>query len=129
MPFASRAAAHDHFLTRGYFHSGNAARVWSDDLEEHSDGWRPRFDTDIMVESLREVTQRDYWTEWERITCPTLVVRGEHGIVADDLAARMTAAGPKTDLVTIADAGHDVHLDQPEAWCRTLQRWLPPPHR
>ncbi len=55
--------------------------------------------------------------EWTATTCPTLVVRGAQGTMPAADAARMPscrAPGTRTDLAVIEDAGHDVHLDQPQ---------------
>lgn len=65
-----------------------------------------------------ELEQRDWWSEWRSIRCPLLVVRGEHGHLDRELAQRMDASA-----ITIAGAGHDVHLDQPEALADALQTW------
>lgn len=62
---------------------------------------------------------RDWWDTWANISCPTLVVRGENGHVPRPVAARMTETiGARS--VDIADAGHDVHLDQPDALAEVL---------
>lgn len=124
VPFATLAAAFDYFQGMNYFHSATAARVWADGLEERSNGWWPRFDVDVMVESLREVATNDYWDQWEAIRCPTLVVRGEHGALtregADDMLARLA----KARLAEIGGAGHDVHLDQAGQWRQTITNFL-----
>ncbi|HVI38885.1 MAG TPA: alpha/beta hydrolase, partial [Gaiellales bacterium] len=65
-----------------------------------------------------ELEQRDWWSEWRSIRCPRLVVRGEHGHLDKELAERMDAGA-----ITIAGAGHDVHLDQPAALADALQTW------
>jgi pimeloyl-ACP methyl ester carboxylesterase len=56
---------------------------------------------------------------------PTLVVRG----AADELVPRETADAmvvqiPDVELVTVADAGHLVSLEQPEAVSRAVEGLL-----
>ncbi|MET8249603.1 alpha/beta hydrolase [Streptomyces sp. NPDC005202] len=71
-------------------------------------------DKDVMVSSIRELTRRDYWREWEGLTCPALVVRGENGTMPEtEFTAMQTRRPDTTLLLTIPDAAHDVHLDQP----------------
>lgn len=77
-PFVSCAAASDYFEAMSYFKTRTAARVWAGGLEERSDGWWPRFDVDVMVDSLSEVAVTDYWDAWEAVRCRVLLVRGEH---------------------------------------------------
>jgi pimeloyl-ACP methyl ester carboxylesterase len=114
VPFASRAAAISFF--------GN--EVWADGLEEREDGWWPRFDIDIMEGTLREAIARDYWDDWERLCCPTLVVRAANGFITAELAGEMVSRLPRASLVEIADAGHDLHLEQPDEWRRVVLRFL-----
>jgi pimeloyl-ACP methyl ester carboxylesterase len=77
-------------------------------------------DPDRAAATLAEIAEHDWWDEWRRIRCPVLVVRGEHGQLDPDVARRMH---PRP--ITIAGAGHDVHLDQPDALADAIQTWLP----
>jgi pimeloyl-ACP methyl ester carboxylesterase len=91
------------------------ARVWAGGLERREDGFWPAFDADVMVAALEEGAVRPYWAEWADVRCPTLVVRAQ------------TASAPSTlghTVVEIEGAGHDLHLDQPLAWRRTLAGFL-----
>ncbi len=124
IPFRSRSSAVDFFDTLGYFRSALAAKTWAAGLDERRDGLWSRFDIDVMVEALREVAANDYWDQWRAIRCPTLVVRGEHGSVSSEQADQMLERLSGTDLIEIADAGHDVHLDQPNRWCNAMTSFL-----
>ena len=49
----------------------------------------------------------DLWGVWDRIACPTLVLRGGvSDILASDVAEAMTARGPQAKLVEFAGVGH-----------------------
>ena len=54
---------------------------------------------------------------------PALVVRGEFGLDKAEAEA-MAAAIPLGQLATIANAHHDVHLEQPAEWRDALGRFL-----
>jgi pimeloyl-ACP methyl ester carboxylesterase len=123
VPFASRTVALDFFEQR--FGSPLAAEAWADGLEPRDDGWWPRFDIDVMVRTLREAVMEPSWDEWERISCPTLVVHaGDGGVVEPDLAQEMMERLPGTRLAVISDAAHDLHLDRPDEWRETLVDFL-----
>ncbi|WP_405736503.1 alpha/beta hydrolase [Streptomyces sp. NBC_00028] len=95
--------------------------AWARGLEQRPDGWHPRFDRDTLITTITELTARAYWLEWERLTCPTLVVRGGKGMLLEREAEEMLRRRPKkTRLTVIPDAGHDVHLDRPEQLLATL---------
>lgn len=47
------------------------------------------------------------WSYWDAITCPTLVLRGEHSdLLQANTADEMSRRGPRAKLVEIADVGH-----------------------
>lgn len=124
VPFRSRLAAVDFFNALEYFHSASAVKTWAAGLDERHDGLWPRFDIDVMVESLREIATNDYWSRWSAIGCPTLVVGGEYGAVSREQADEMLERLPGADLSEIAGAGHDVHLDQPGCWRNAISGFL-----
>ena len=69
----------------------------------------------MLLAALREANARDYWAEWAAIRCPALIVRAADGSARAD-SERMLELLPGSRVAEIADAGHDVHLDQPERW-------------
>jgi pimeloyl-ACP methyl ester carboxylesterase len=114
VPFPDRAAAVE------FLGGSPLARAWAADLEAHPDGYRPRFDPDIMEAAIRPVAETALWSSWQAVRAPTLLVRGAKSRVPDAEINRMVELRPDVDVVTIPDAGHDAHLDQPAAWRRLL---------
>jgi pimeloyl-ACP methyl ester carboxylesterase len=117
-PFGSREEAVE------FFGESRSAEAWADGLERREDGWWPRFDTEVIVRTLREAVADSLWAEWKRISCPVLVVRGSEGDMAAADAHAMVARLPAARLVEIAGAGHDVHLDRPAEWRAALEEFL-----
>ena len=99
------------------------ARAWSDGLEARDDGLWPAFEADVVLAALRQANERDFWAEWAAIRCPALVVRSPGG-TARDQTDRMLELLPGSRVQEIADAGHDVHLDQPERWRGVVEDFL-----
>ena len=85
-------------------------------------GSSPAFDIDVMVEAIAAATDAR-WDEWRRIQAPTLIVRGERGDLSKEEAVEMASALPTAVLVTLP-GGHDVHLDEPEAWRAAVESFL-----
>ncbi|MFP5393073.1 MAG: alpha/beta fold hydrolase, partial [Gammaproteobacteria bacterium] len=47
------------------------------------------------------------WAAYDAITCPTLLVRGDHSdLLSRETAAAMARRGPKAKVVEIAGVGH-----------------------
>ncbi|MFD8688375.1 alpha/beta fold hydrolase [Streptomyces sp. NPDC059651] len=106
-PFASREAA-VRFLGGGAVGEG-----WAAGLEEREGGWWPRFDRDVMVGAIAELTRRSFWEEWDAVTCPALVVLGRSGPIPPQEIDAMLSRRPATRAVSIPGTGHDLHLEQP----------------
>jgi pimeloyl-ACP methyl ester carboxylesterase len=121
-PFPSRDAA-EAFFGGPTSH----AAAWASGLELRGDGWYPRFEVKALARMLCENVADDYWGDWSRIQCPTLVVRGAAGTLSPADAQRMVANGQHVQLIEL-DAGHELHLEQPEAWEQAV-RGFSPSHR
>jgi pimeloyl-ACP methyl ester carboxylesterase len=119
VPFTTRRDAVDFFGGQG---AGPDA--WAAGLEERQDGLWPSFDPDVVVDILAKASGQSYWDEWGRIRCPVLVVRGQRGWMSEDETRRMLEELPGARLAEIPDAGHDVHLDQPDQWHAALGDFL-----
>jgi pimeloyl-ACP methyl ester carboxylesterase len=54
------------------------------------------------------------WEQWGKITCPTLIIRGEHSHVLDaNITNKMLSLKPSAKEVNIKNCGHQVPVDQP----------------
>lgn len=82
--FASRSDAEAFFVDR--FGAGLAAEAWTSGLEYVESGWRPRFDVEVMAQTLRGAISVADWDEWTSIMCPTLIVRAGNGMVEPEIA-------------------------------------------
>lgn len=88
--------------------------AWVDGLESTASGLVPRFDPAQMLDTMRSLAFTDRMDAWRALTMPTTLIVGADSFVSEAERAAMTEARPETSRVTIADSGHDVHLDQPD---------------
>ncbi len=118
LPFPSTGRALDFF-------GGDSlrARTWCAGLEQRGDGLWPAFEPRVLLAALAQANERDHWAAWARIRCPALVVRAADGVPRAE-AVRMVELLPGARLAEIADAGHDLHLDQPGRWREELEAFL-----
>jgi pimeloyl-ACP methyl ester carboxylesterase len=91
-------------------------------LEQREGGLFPAFEIERLIDALSEAEKRPYWDEWSHVECRTLVVRAERGL--DIGIAKRMASKSNTQLVTVTEAGHDVHLEQPDGWRNALSSFL-----
>ncbi|HVJ54795.1 MAG TPA: alpha/beta hydrolase [Aliidongia sp.] len=95
------------------------------EMAEHSKRELPsgrlalHYDPAIGLPFQGSLTDVDLWPVYDRITCPTLVIRGGRSdLLLAETAAEMTRRGPKARLFEVPDAGHAPALlaeDQIEA--------------
>ncbi len=61
----------------------------------------------------------------QRVTAPTLFIRGESdGLVSAEYVAEYARLLPNAQVETMRAAGHSPHLEQPEAFTRTVLQFL-----
>lgn len=74
---------------------------------ERDGAWKLHYDPAIAKAFKGGPPSPPLWNLWDRITCPTLVLRGERSdILLAETARAMTERGPKARRVDIADTGH-----------------------
>ncbi|MBO0782649.1 MAG: alpha/beta hydrolase, partial [Ktedonobacteraceae bacterium] len=100
------------------------AQTWIEVLEERPDGYWPQFHKEHMLRSAAEQGIRDYWHEWDQVRCPTLLVGGANSFVPQQQIQAMAQRLPHAHYTRIANAGHDLHLEQPQAWRETVESFL-----
>lgn len=126
VPFASRTEA----VAR--LGGGRLGEGWADGLERRADGWWPRFDLDVMAAVLAAAGEAPAWEAWTELVRPALLVTAQHGFLGGGTARSvrsMCDARPSTWSAGVPGAGHDVHLERPEALHAVLVpflRALPP---
>jgi pimeloyl-ACP methyl ester carboxylesterase len=88
-------------------------------VRENADGsFRMHYDPAISVPFNAQQPAKDeaHWDVYERIRCPTMVLRGEHSdLLTRDTATEMARRGPRAKVVEIAGVGHAptlIHADQ-----------------
>lgn len=66
----------------------------------------------------------DVWSMWDCITCPVLVLRGEHSdLLLAETAQQMAKRGPRVEVVEIRGCGHPPALLDTEE-LEPILRWL-----
>jgi pimeloyl-ACP methyl ester carboxylesterase len=115
VPFADEAAA------IAFLGDKPITRAWLDDFERRPDGLRPRFDADILEAIMRPVADAARWDAWERISAPTLLIRGEQD---DADPVEIERMGRRARVETVAGAGHDVHLEKRELTARLIRDFI-----
>lgn len=119
VPFPTREAAREFFGGRTL-----CAKVWADSLEVREDGLYPRFDIDVTLNIVTEKHKLDWWPIWRGVQQHMLIVSGENSSIKPAAVEEMAAVVPRASIVTVPDAGHDLHLENPSGWRDALASLL-----
>lgn len=104
--------------------SPSRGEFYAEVMQESPDGWRPVFEPEQMLKSRETWVFDAHWEELTQVRCPALVVRGLDGELGRAEAQEMVRVLPKGEYAEVADAGHLVHYDQPEAWRTAIEPFL-----
>jgi esterase len=67
----------------------------------------------------------DLWPLLERISCPTLLVRGaDSPVLRPEVADQMVRTMPNSRLVVVPEAGHGIGLDNPKVFESAIREFL-----
>lgn len=125
LDWASEDDAADYLLTISQGFGAHTREQWMaltrPMLRRVGDRWRLHYDPAI-VEALRGVTpeiavagEAALWAAYDRISCPTLVLRGANSdVLAPATAARMAERGPKARVHEFAGVGHAPTIVAPD---------------
>ena len=76
--------------------------------------WRLGYDPGIAVPFRANPAPPDLWPLWDKVRCPTLVLRGaQSDLLSAQTAAAMAARGPHARVVEFAGVGHAPMLMDP----------------
>jgi pimeloyl-ACP methyl ester carboxylesterase len=85
----------------------------------------PKFDLTMKDQSLGKLLVSDLWPYLEKITCPTLIMRGVNSpIMPKELAQQMVEALPNGQLAEIENAGHLVPQENHVGFENAITRFL-----
>jgi pimeloyl-ACP methyl ester carboxylesterase len=117
---AERMSAHNKRLT-----PEQALHLASHGVKRNADGgYSWKFDEYQKARAPYRLSPDDHIALWSRITCPTLLLRGNESFLPDPETAGVLAHFRRTHLVTIAGAGHWLHHDKLDEVLGVLRPFL-----
>ena len=117
---AERMSAHNKRLT-----PEQALHLASQGVKRNADGtYSWKFDEYQKARAPYRLSPDDHIALWSRITCPTLLLRGNESFLPDPETAGVLAHFRQAHLVTIAGAGHWLHHDKLDEVLNVLRPFL-----
>ncbi|MBO9731452.1 MAG: alpha/beta hydrolase [Chitinophaga sp.] len=83
-----------------------------------------RLQTSMAAFDVLRPPNPDYRELIRRIDIPTLLLFGDKGVVQVDMAEELQQLNPRLQAGLIRDAGHSLHMDQPEEFIMMMKTFL-----
>lgn len=85
---------------------------------------RARLKTSMAAFDVLTPPNPDYRMLVSAIDVPSLIVFGDKGVVSSAVAKELQRFNPRLQAEQIQDAGHSVHLDQPERFAAVVESFI-----
>jgi pimeloyl-ACP methyl ester carboxylesterase len=85
---------------------------------------RARLQTSMAAFDVLTPPNPDYKMLMSAIDVPSLIVFGDKGVVSSIVAKELQRFNPRLQAEQIRDAGHSVHLDQPERFAAVVESFI-----
>ncbi len=93
-------------------------------VEERAGGWTLLAEVAHTTEIAAEWAERAWWPVLPGVTCPTLLIEAEAGVVPPGQTAEMARRLRDARHVVVPGTGHLVHRDAPDAYRAAVEEWL-----
>ena len=102
-----------------------AGRYFLESFDRTATGWRLHGRPEHWISIAGEWGTRDYWTQWQSVRAPVLLIEAGDSVAPPGQMERMyeSACGPAT-YVRVDGAGHLVHDDAPERYREVVEEFL-----
>jgi pimeloyl-ACP methyl ester carboxylesterase len=102
-----------------------AGRYFLEAFDRTETGWRLHGRPEKWIEIAAEWGTRDYWSQWQQVQAPVLLIEAGDSVVPPGQMTRMAElAGDRARYVRVSSAGHLVHDDAPEDYRRAVEAFV-----
>ncbi|MCU1683882.1 MAG: hydrolase [Amycolatopsis sp.] len=103
---------------------GGTGDYFTECVEERADGYHLMANLEDLYQIAAEWGLRDYWSFVDKLSCPLLVVEGEHTAMPAGQQAEMASRAAGGRHLIVAGAGHVVHEDAPQEYRGAVEAFL-----
>lgn len=102
-----------------------AGRYFLESFDRTETGWRLHGRPSHWIEIAGEWGTRDYWTQWQSVQAPVLLIEAGDTVAPPGQMERMAQlAGERATYLRVSGAGHLVHDDAPQEYQRAVEAFL-----
>lgn len=104
-----------------------AGQYFLEAFDRTDTGWRLHGFPERWLEIAAQWGTRDYWSQWQAVRAPALLIEAEHSVAPPGQMLemrRMHETASPTTYLRVAGAGHLVHDDAPQEYRLAVESFL-----
>jgi pimeloyl-ACP methyl ester carboxylesterase len=101
-----------------------AGQYFLDSFDHTADGYRLHGDVETFRAISAEWGTRSFWSQWDAVQAPTLLIEAAHGMTPPGQMAEMHAWKPNSQYVVVDGAGHLMHDQMPERYRSLVEEFV-----
>ncbi len=101
-----------------------AGQYFLEAFDRTATGWRLHGHPARWIEIAAEWGTRDYWSQWEAVTAPTLLIEAGNSVTPPGQMRAMAQRSRGAEYLHVPGAGHLVHDDAPGKYRDAVEAFL-----
>ncbi|MCH9734589.1 MAG: alpha/beta hydrolase [Actinomycetia bacterium] len=101
-----------------------AGRYFLEAFDRTATGWRLHGDPRRWIEIAAEWGTRGYWSQWNSVSVPTLLLEAGNSVTPPGQMRAMADSGPPSTYLQVPGAGHLIHDDAPVEYRAAVEAFL-----
>ena len=98
-----------------------AGQYFLEAFDRTASGWRLHGHTSRWIEIAAEWGTRDYWSQWQAVRAPTLLIEAGISVTPPGQMRKMAEKDSPTTYLNVPGAGHLIHDDAPEEYREAVE--------
>ncbi|TFV60024.1 alpha/beta hydrolase [Mycobacterium sp. PS03-16] len=103
-----------------------AGRYFLEAFDRTPTGWRLHGRRRQWIDIAAEWGRRDYWSQWEQVRAPVLLLEAGNSVTPPGQMRRMAETGRRATYLYVPGAGHLIHDEQPQVYRTAVEAYLAP---
>src|SRR6185312_11692642 len=103
-----------------------AGQYFLEAFDRTATGWRLHGHTSRWIEIAAEWGTRDYWSQWQAVRVPALLLEAGNSVTPPGQMVQMSKTNYPTTYLRVPQAGHLLHDEAPQVYRQAVASFFSP---